>query len=359
MSKTITYILILALLAFGVWYFIFKDKDIFSINEAGFKLTDTAAISKIFMADKKGNTILLERKNNSWRVNDKYPAMFRVINLLLETIATQNSMYPVPQTMHNTVVTILAGQGTKVELYNKRGEKMRVFYVGGQANSNQGTFMLMEGAGTPYVVQIPAFEGYIAPRYSTDVADWRDRTICDIPSGALKAVHLEYITEPIHSFMLQQDEQGKVVISADSSIIKGKELNKRRAGVYTKFFERLSCEGYINGVYKLDSIIGSTPKYCVLDVSAKDGSKQHLEVYWMPLNRRSKNLLSPAPGVPEQYDADRFYATMNDFKDTILIQRNTFDKIFRKAIEFYQPDDTITKQLPLNMGAGSFKIKGK
>ena len=44
------------------------------------------------------------------------------------------------------------------------------------------------------------------------------------------------------------------------------------------------------------------------------------------------------PDIPDGYDADRFYATLNNFKDTVIIQRVSFDKLFRKAYEFYQVD---------------------
>ena len=51
-------------------------------------------------------------------------------------------------------------------------------------------------------------------------------------------------------------------------------------------------------------------------------------------------MLTPFPGIDNRFDADRFYAVINNFKDTVIIQRFTFDKIFRKAYEFYEADDT-------------------
>ena len=60
----------------------------------------------------------------------------------------------------------------------------------------------------------------------------------------------------------------------------------------------------------------------------------------MDINRRSKNLTVSDPNVPDDYDADRLYAVINGGKDTVMIQQYVFRKIFRKAFQFFQNDDT-------------------
>ncbi len=357
MGKTLLYILVLGILGYGVYYFIFRDKDMFGVDEAGFTFTDTAGISKIFIAGKNNNTVLLERKKEGgWTLNGKYAVMPTPLNTLLATLKMQKALYPVPERVHNDVVAQLSATGIKVELYDKEQHKLRVFYVGGQANNIAGTYMLVEGAKRPYVVQIPGFEGYVTPRYSTDIKDWRDRTIYDIPSEELKEVKLTYASEPLNSFALFHQDSNNISVVVDSAIMKGQTLNKRRASVYTKFFEKLYCEGYINGIAGLDSVIAASPQLCTIDIISKNGVKHHMEIFWMALNKRSKNMLTPNPKIPVAYDADRMYATINNFKDTILIQRATFDKILRRGFEFYQPDnDQPEIETPRQKdGAGSF-----
>jgi ATP adenylyltransferase/5',5'''-P-1,P-4-tetraphosphate phosphorylase II len=78
------------------------------------------------------------------------------------------------------------------------------------------------------------------------------------------------------------------------------------------------------------------PLVSVFDITGKDGYHQHLEIFRMPLTKRSKNLSTDAYG---EYDADRFYATMNDYRDTVIVQSYNFKKLWRKAYEFYQPDE--------------------
>ena len=68
-----------------------------------------------------------------------------------------------------------------------------------------------------------------------------------------------------------------------------------------------------------------------------------MDVYWVPINKRSKNLDVSDPDVPDDYDADRLYAVINNNKDTVMIQQLVFRPIFRKLFEFYQSD---VKQTP-------------
>jgi hypothetical protein len=70
MRKTLLYLLLLAVLAFGVYYFIFSNKGSdFSKSEAGFTIKDTSEIGKIFLSNPAGDNILLERTDSGWMVN--------------------------------------------------------------------------------------------------------------------------------------------------------------------------------------------------------------------------------------------------------------------------------------------------
>jgi len=204
MRKTLLYLVLLVTLAFGVYYFIFKGSDSpFSSKEASFTIRDTASIGKIFLARANGESITLERSNGGWILNNKYPALAGITKGLLATLHDQSAIAPIPESAHNNIIKGMAGTSVKVELYDNAGQKMRVFYVGGEAYHN-GTYMLMEGASTAYVVQILGFTGYLTPRYSTDWKDWRDRTVSNVSPEQIQSVTIQYTNEPLNSFTVQQ-----------------------------------------------------------------------------------------------------------------------------------------------------------
>lgn len=338
MQKTLLYLLLLLIIATGAYFFVFKNntKNIFSDKEAGFNVYDTAMVGKIFLARTNGEEITLVRTDSGWILNNKYKAHTGVLNTFLRTLKLQQAAYPVPEELHNGIIKSMAGTSVKVELYDLKGEKMKTFYVGIEVGRSAGNYMLMEHAKRPYAVVIPNFEGILSPIYSTDITDWRNRNVFDLNPGAIKSVAVQYPSEPLNSFTVKNEDS--LEVETAPGVPGSNPLNQRRVKAFLGFFSNLNCEGFMMSMPKMDSIIASVPKLCSIDLVSKNGKEQRVDVYRMPNDQRSKNLLSPRD---DGYDIDRYYAVMNNYKDTAVIQSATFNKIFRKAYEFYQADKTI------------------
>ena len=340
MGKTVVYILILGLLGFGVWYFLFKDDGVFEDSEAGFTIRDTASIHKIFLANAQGDTVSLTRDGHRWMVNGAYPASRTMIHTLLQTFTQQFAAYPVQQAAHNNVIKAMAGTAVKTEVFTKSGRLMRTFYVGGQVTGNKGTYMLIEGADRPYVVQMPLYTGYLTPRYSTNLKEWRGRTVVDLEPEQLDKVEVKYVSEDeyLNSFALVRKNETAFTIQLHPELKMPGEPNPGRVKSYASYFKGLGCEGYLNGTTKLDSIITSVPKRCEIHVTGRDGYSQRIDIYRMYIGRRSKNQSLDSTVVPDVYDADRLYGIINQGKDTVILQSYTVDKLMRRGYEFYGED---------------------
>ncbi|MBA3828034.1 MAG: hypothetical protein H0X33_03775 [Taibaiella sp.] len=357
MRKTLLYLVILLILGAGVYYFIFSSKSSFGTGETSFNIQDTGAIGKIFIANTSGESVLLRRTDSGWTVNDKYLALSGNVHTLLLTLYKQAAVAPVPQNAHNNIVKSMAGNGIKVEIADRSNRTMTIFYVGTETSDLKGTYMITKGAATAYVVKMEGFTGFLTPRYSPYLKDWRARLMIDLLPAQVKSVNVTYPAFPVNSFTLTQDN-GRVAVNADSSIIRSNQFNERRAKLYLTFFKYINCEGYVNGAEGLDSIIKAMPEKCIVDVRGNNGFRRQVAVYYLPLNRRSKNRLTSDRFVADDFDPDRFYAIMD--KDTMLIQQHVFEKMFRNAYEFYQPDNAedakqkhpLTTSAPLYPKAG-------
>jgi hypothetical protein len=216
---------------------------------------------------------------------------------------------------------------------------MKVFYVGGAAVNNTGTNMLMEGAKRPFVVRVAGFNGYLTSRFPTNIREWRDRVVFNIPAAEIKTISVQYANKPVNSFVLTRINDSTLSMSGDENITKNLGIfNQRRAKVYLKYFTNVNCEGYLNGLSDMDTTIKIAPKQSTIDVTGIHGQHQHMDIYWMAINQRSKNLTAANPDVPDDYDADRLYAVTNNYRDTVMIQQFVFKNIFHKAFEFFQKD---------------------
>lgn len=344
MRKTLVYVTILALLSFSVWYFLFNTKENpYGETEAGFTIKDTAAIGRIFLVSSSGESITLDRTDQGWMVNKKHRALRSTLDLLLTTMHQQVALYPVTKSAYENVVKTLSTNSTKVELYKRDGSPISTFYVGGIAVNNTGTNMLMKDAHQPYVVHVQGFNGYLTPRYTTRMTDWRDRTVFNIPEDEIKTISVQYADKQINSFVIAKDKDS-VTVTADKEIMtKLDGLNKRRAVTYTRYFTNVNCEGYLNGLEDMDATLKTAPKQSSIDITGIHGQHQHADIYWMAVNRRSKNRETSNKDVPDDYDSDRLYAVINDAKDTIMIQQYAFRNIFHKAYEFYLKDGEAPK----------------
>ena len=339
MSKTLIYAVILAILGISIYFFIFRKNDNpYSANEAGFKIKDTASIGKIFIASNDGQSVTVERKTGEWSLNGNMKALPSMVDLIMNTVSSQAPLYPVTRNAIDNAIKTLSTDGIKVELYDRQNKKMCAFYVGGSSVNGTGTNMLMEGAKTPYVVQTPAFTGDLRSRFSTNIADWRDRTVFNVPATEIKSISVNYMQKPLNSFVMEPGPNN-ITVKGDPAVTTAiGPLNERRAKLFLDYFRHVNCEGYLNGKVGMDSVIMKTVKMSSIDVETTHGTHQTAHIYWMPINKRSKNRLSTDDEVPDEYDADRLYAIINDNRDTVMVQTQVFMKILRSSFEFFQKD---------------------
>jgi Domain of unknown function (DUF4340) len=344
MKKTLLYLLVLGVLGGAVWYQFFarRSDDMYDTKEAGFNIKDTAKIGRIFIADFENQTLTADRTDTGWVIDHKYPALRSMVRMILNTLYQQQALYPVNKSAVDNYLKLMSTTATKVEVYDRAGKVMAKFYVGSAVAGGDGTVMLMEGAKMPYIVHIQGFVGYLGNRFSTRIQDWRDRTVFRMPASEIKSVTINYFLKPDNSFHFEKNGDKYQVSGKLPAGVKPGDVSEHNANIYAGYFGEVSCEGFLNGTIGMDSIIRTSQRHSTIDLESIHGKKTHVEVFWMALNRRSKNRVTADPNVPDDFDTDRLYALINGNKDTVMIQQFVFKSIFRRIDEFYQKDPTKT-----------------
>jgi hypothetical protein len=347
-NRILLVIILVTLLVFAGLALMDNRSGTLKTREKDFAVSDTATITKVFLADKKNRTILLERQSNGeWMLNQVYKARQSAINTLFETMKNITPKYPVPEKAHNNIVVQLAAQSVKVEVYQHAyridlfnrirlfpHEKLtKTYYVGGATADNMGTFMLMEGADMVFVTHMLGLRGFVTPRYSTLEKDWRDHTIFNTKLFHIHSVTMEIPRDPGNSFqVLSSDDQFDVYRLEDNSIVPGYDT-LRLLNFLTGFsdvrYEALLDE-LIDPVRK-DSVINSLPK-SILTVVDVNRDTTSITIYYKPNDEGAFDL----EGNPYDYDIERLYASINDGRDFVLIQFYTFDKLLR-PLDFFIP----------------------
>ncbi len=360
MKKSRIYLLtVLLLVLVAAVLIITKSSQSTMGDEGDFSISDTSTVTKIFLADKKNNTVLLVKQaNGQWLLNNQYNASAYSINVFLKTAMSVEVKSPVAKEAHSNIVKLLATSSTKVEIYQTAYrvdlwgkiqwfpyEKLtRVYYVGGATQDNMGTFMLMDGSETPYIVYIPGFNGYLSTRYSPLEMDWRDHMVYNYKYKDIKSIKLEFPETPEQSFVATKTSNRDFQILAlagpgGNYSVAVPVYDTLKIMEFFSAFQNIRFEAIIDpeGSAFKDSISKAVP-FHVLTIETTDGKTSVLKTFHK----------SPTPdqvgidGEPAQWDRDRLFALINDGKDLTLIQFYVFDPLLH-PLQFYLPQATPSK----------------
>lgn len=322
-------LIILGTLAFVV--FKQRGKGTIKPDLHDFAVEDTSAITKIFLADKVGQTVLLERQSETeWTVNKDHKARKDAVDVLLKTIKRVEMKSPVAKTAHDNIVRLMAGKSVKVEIY-QGDDKVKTYYVGDATKDNEGTYMLIEGSATPFICHIPGFYGYLTARYITRPLEWRDTEIFNARLSEIAEVTVEFHQEPEKSFKVTHSPNREVQLFSlhptEKPVEKMDTVFVKR---YLLGYRNVRFEGIQPyDAARVDSIVNS-PAYFTITMTDTQGKKHSVTSYRLPANPDAID----GDGNPLVWDPDRMHATINANEDEImLIQYFSFDRL---AIDYHQ-----------------------
>lgn len=337
-------IIFLILAAVAIILLLTRSLDTFSRPGNEFAIDDSASVTRIFMSDKNNNSVTLSRQSGGgWLVNDRYPAQMINIALLLKTMLQIEVQQPVPKAAHNSIVREMAVNSVKVEIFQQvyridfaglrwfPHEKLtKVYYVGGATQNNLGCYMLMEGAGEPYIIYLPGFRGFVSPRYSPIEKYWRDYNVFRTNIPEIASVKVD-VSDPSLSFEVKNagNNRFRLISTSDGSEIPDYDTLKMLN--FLSGFRNLNYEALINDMdpVRKDSILKSTP-FLIITLTDTTGKISAMKVY----HKKGPEGQTDPDGNSLPYDLDRLYASVNEGQDFTLIQYFTFDKVLRPKTFF-------------------------
>lgn len=325
-----------------------RSDSTFSAKDRNFALSDTANVTRIFMADRSNNSVLLVRKGEGeWIVNNDFTARQDAINILLKTMLNVEVLEPVGKSGRNNVVKKLAGKSVKVEVYQEvyridlfgkirlfPHEKLtKVYYVGSQTQDNLGTYMLLEGSEKPFITYLPGFRGFISIRYSPFIEDWREHAVFNVSIPQIQSVQVDFVEVPGFSVRVERtgDKSFKI-----KSVYTGQEVvpyDTLKLLDFLTSFSHINFESLLNDLPRsfTDSILSSTPFYQIV-VTDKGGKQTVVKTY----HKNNPGGPYDEAGNLVMYDPDRMYASINNGKDFVQIQFFVFDNIL-KPVDYFRP----------------------
>lgn len=339
MKKSTIIILVILISLTGLSIYIYKNKNKTSTIDkeaSDFKYKDTASIDKIFLADKNGKQILVEKTNEGWIVNKKYRARPDVIDLLLYTIRSVEVKSPVSKSARTSVIKIMAAKSTKVEIYSKN-EKVKQYYVGHPTQDNTGTYMLLTNPETdenyeePFITHIPGFEGFLSSRYLTNDIDWRDRLVINYRPPQIKEIKLELFEVPDSSFVIDLFSMQRFGLKTLKGNFIPFEEDKMKQ--YIAYFQNVNCEVVLDSKDKLvDSLSKAAVPFAKLTITDRNKGTNVCEFF----HKHAVATKNEQYGIDYKYDPDKLFIRYNNGQDYGVAQFYVFGKILQ-TYQYFLP----------------------
>lgn len=326
-------IVLLFLLAVVAYFLIDSRTGIMNEELRDFAFKDTAAINRVFLADKSGKQITLDRKSaDEWTVNGKYWARPDAIKLLLQTIHDVEVWSPVGKKAYNNIIKNIAAKGIKVELYVD-GNKVKTYYVGGPTPDQMGTYMYMENSSVPFITSIAGFNGYLTPRYITERTDWVVKNVFRLKSGELVSLSVADRERAGHAFRIEKPQGSADYLLFDGFDQPVANVSQDKIIDYLQRYSALNFEGLEKGLNpsQRDSMRATTPFRTIVMVKS-DGDTSRIDLWRRPVTAQTSNL--NMEGNTYSFDIDRMTGTIDKDTSMVLVQYFSFERLFLKPSDF-------------------------
>lgn len=322
-------VLVLIVVGVAVYFSTTNTGTTSRIDQTDFAVKDTASIGKIFIADQKGRTVTLERKEAGvWMVNDTYRARPDAIRILLITFRNVYVQRPVPKEGIEQVNRVMAGSAKKAEIYDLDGKWLKTWYVGHGTMDKKGTYMLLETpeygkSDAPFVMDKKGFLGVLDTRFFTNLEEWRSVRVLEYEDMNLSEIEVRYPSDPEASFRIEYGGGNDISLYAIDSDRPYQKFDTALVKDYMLNFKLASFENFKTGLTpeQEDSVKTGTP-YQVIHIAD-------------PKRRRTIRLWAKAP-PPGQYEMDgeslpevdreRVFAAAED-NELALAQRLVWDPL--------------------------------
>jgi hypothetical protein len=267
---------------------------------------------------------------------------------LLYTLMYVTVRSPVPRTQHDMVLKQLSSFAYKVEVYATvfwfdfvgiklfpYEKKIRTYYVGAATQDNTGTYMMMDDAEMPFICHIPGFRGFLQPRYSPRVQDWRDHGVFSYQLPQIAEVSVVYPQFSDRSFVLENPDNINFSVGNDA-FGPIKNLDTVRVINYLNAFIDVRFESFLNEIKtETQDSIRSLKPFCLITVTDRMGKSNSITLIRIKAPDGSVNLM----GDPIEFDPERLYGIVNG-KDLVVAQYFVFGSLLRHYGNFnFQTED--------------------
>lgn len=290
-------------------------------NNKNFAIKNSNDITKIKMFDKTGDSIILEKTDQYWIINKKYKVWQKQIDYTLKVMEDIKIKSSVSEEMEQMAIKNIATSGVRIDIYTNN-KISKSYYIGGNTSDHMGTYMIMKGGNSPFIMHIPDRNpGILNPKYglegnTVNETVWREPITIAINPNSITEIKVTDLINNNQSFSINMNN--KKLTNINKEII---NVEIMKLHTFCSYFEKLECGKFNPNIQKEDlSLIKS--------IHIKhDNEIANLNIY--EKKEFQKNIRRSNPTV------EILYGTWNK-SDILIIQKNIFNKVLITLDEFIE-----------------------
>lgn len=304
-------------------------------DDNSFRVEDTESITQLFLADKTGRSINVEKQGeNDWLLNGKYKARNEAVNTLLKTFSKMRVKYSANKEAEQNILRNFATSGIKVMIYTGNKNLLKTFYVGEPTPDTKGTYLLMEGSQKPYAVHLGNWEGDIRTRFMLNEMDWKDRGMFNYERDDIAAVSIEYLGQRDQSFKLSKESgDWKLTPFYASTTAIDKPLASGTVLSFLEGFKGVIGEDFIDKQKLQDSVTRTAP-FATIELKTTKDKVRKIKFYPLPGRILDKVDVSENQQRVTRGATEHYHAWVDD-KEFMLCQDLIVKRLFWGYTSFF------------------------
>ena len=342
MKKNTRIILIVSIIALvGLLSFIIYEN--FSLgtpqkveySQKMFASDDSSTVKKVFIADMAGNTVLLQRGDKGWMLEDSTPATNEMVQSMLATLMNLRVDRPVPAKQVENMNRVMAASAIKVEVYEdapafilfghgffNKERKVKTIYIGPATQENTGNYAMLEGMEEkPCIIYLPGFRGIVSPRFSALKQDWVSHQLLSTKPTRIQSLNVFNCRNNDESFTIQKVDDRHYALYNSNDVRIAQYDTAKVFNLLAEFRDK-KYQSIAIGLDKeqVKNVLENN-LFKVITMTDIQGNTLKLNCYFMDedYDYYDNETGDKLTDIEHLYNQDRFYATLNDNKEKLYI----------------------------------------
>ena len=329
MKKNVIYIaIILVLVTVAVIFYVKDEKSTLMPGSSDFVLEDIQQVDSIFL-QQDSLQLTLNRKKDQWFINHTIPVRKPAISNFFNVLTSLRVEAPCRKETREEVLDLIHQSPVEVKIYDK-GHTIKHYLVEDSKYKKEITYMMMQNGSTPFIMNLPGYQGDIAKLYRLDLSYWRDKTFFSYSPIDIKRIEMHYPAESKVSFRLTYNTEKFTLVNTDSDKALP-TLSSAKASRFFSYFSDVRYERLIARSSLQDSLKNQQP-FCTIKVADTKGREVTLRTY-----RKASGGETDAFGQQSEYDLNHLYGLYSEYEEILLIKYTEIDPLF-KEIDYFRVD---------------------